>query len=105
MSRDITLENINRNKLLRANRKPLIAYCTLYRQFDKTGQLLYVGVSNDPQHRTNSHANTAIWFREIHIISLEHFGDRMSALEAECKAIETEFPKYNKRHCAGFTKT
>lgn len=69
---------------------------TLYRHFNKDGDLLYIGVSLSPFYRTKQHQK-APWHDEIATIKLEHYPDRISALEQELAAIKSENPLYNKR--------
>jgi excinuclease UvrABC nuclease subunit len=69
----------------------------LYRHFDKTGALLYVGLSLSVFSRTLTHRNKTRWFIDIATITVEHMADRTEAMAAEHKAINTENPKYNVR--------
>jgi len=68
---------------------------TLYRQFDKDRNLLYTGVSCQIRSRLRDHEKHSEWWSEVSHITIEHFPDRKSVLEAERKAIETENPKHN----------
>lgn len=72
--------------------------CTLYRHYDKAGNLLYVGISARPISRHTSHRSMSPWWRRISRIELEHFDSRYEALEAEEKAIRQEKPVHNKTH-------
>ena len=67
----------------------------LYRHFDRTGNLLYVGISKCAIRRTAEHHERSKWYGEIDIIKIERFGTKREAEEAEIKAIKTEKPKYN----------
>jgi excinuclease UvrABC nuclease subunit len=69
----------------------------LYRHFDATGVLLYVGSSLNAISRTSKHRLTVHWYSQIATISLEHFSSRVAAMEAEQLAIKNEKPKYNIR--------
>jgi hypothetical protein len=69
---------------------------TLYRHFDSSGNLLYVGCSLNWFQRTIMHSQQTSWFGEIVRIELEHFETREQALRAEWLAISSENPLYNK---------
>jgi hypothetical protein len=67
---------------------------TLYRHFDASGALLYVGVSLSSLDRLADHRGSR-WHSDIATVTLEHFSNREAALDAECDAIKSENPKYN----------
>lgn len=67
----------------------------VYRHFDKSGRLLYVGYSADPFKRTCGHMSKASWALEIASITIEWFPSGEEALAAEKKAIKTECPREN----------
>ena len=71
----------------------------LYRNYDRTGVLLYVGISLHPDRRLNEHRSTE-WFDSIDEIEIEWFDCRKSARCAELKAIRDEHPLYNIAHNA-----
>jgi hypothetical protein len=65
----------------------------LYRQFDRDGKLLYVGVSLSAAARQSKHKRVkARWFDQIARIEIETFPTREAALAAETAAIATENP-------------
>jgi predicted GIY-YIG superfamily endonuclease len=66
----------------------------LYRQFDKDGRLLYVGVSGRLAIRLTQH-RASPWYGEIDRVETEEFATREEALTAEKKAIERERPEWN----------
>lgn len=68
---------------------------SLYRHFDASGQLLYVGISKNALCRLGGHKN-ATWYRDLARISVEHHKSRAHALYAEAIAIRDEKPLYNK---------
>lgn len=70
----------------------------LYRHYDATGQLLYVGISNDYARRTDEHAASKPWWSEVAETRVEHFPSRKDALAAERRAIASEAPLYNVQH-------
>ena len=71
--------------------------CTvaLYRWFNAEGQLLYVGISNDPIRRTDQHMADKDWMRDAIGSTLEWFPSRRSAFKAEKEAIRAEKPLHN----------
>lgn len=69
--------------------------CYLYRHFDATGVLLYVGISLSAINRLKEHKVGSHWFESIKQVSIETFPTRSEALLAEKKAISAENPKHN----------
>jgi predicted GIY-YIG superfamily endonuclease len=67
----------------------------LYRQFDKDGRLLYVGVSINARRRHVQHKSMSFWADQVATITIEKYQDRDSALIAERQAISAEKPVYN----------
>lgn len=70
----------------------------LYRFFDRTDVLLYVGISVDLQFRMKSHGTDKSWWPEVASMTVERFPDRKSALRAEEAAIKAEHPLHNDQH-------
>ncbi|MER5843221.1 GIY-YIG nuclease family protein [Streptomyces prasinus] len=70
----------------------------LYRLRDKTGRLLYVGISDSPLRRWPEHAADKPWWSDVSDLSLEWLESRPAALAAEAHAIQTEKPLYNVLH-------
>lgn len=70
----------------------------LYRFFDRTDALLYVGITMDLGARLKSHRREKPWWLDIHHITVEHFATRAEALAAEAKAIRAEGPLHNDQH-------
>lgn len=71
---------------------------SLYRMFDETGQLLYVGISVDPGRRLAQHRSDKPWWGEAVTISVQPMPTRAAALEAEREAIKNERPVHNTQH-------
>ncbi|GHB55755.1 hypothetical protein GCM10010331_49500 [Streptomyces xanthochromogenes] len=70
----------------------------LYRYFDAADQLLYVGISFDPDVRWEGHQVYATW-RDAAVRRTETwFPARSEALAAEKQAIRTEQPLHNRAH-------
>jgi predicted GIY-YIG superfamily endonuclease len=72
----------------------------LYRFFDQSDVLLYVGITVDPTARFKKHRGDKPWWDQIDHIGLEKFPTRREAEDAERKAIKGEHPLYNVMHNA-----
>lgn len=70
----------------------------LYRFFDAAGQLLYVGVSGNTEHRWRQHAESKHWWSDVADKTTEWLNSRPEALDAERMAIRTEKPLHNHQH-------
>jgi predicted GIY-YIG superfamily endonuclease len=70
----------------------------LYRFFDRTDVLLYVGISMDLPTRLRKHRREKPWWLEIAHIAIEPHESRADALAAEAAAIAEEKPLYNDQH-------
>jgi len=68
---------------------------TLYRAFDPSHTLLYVGISLNAMKRLSSHKRSSGWYFKCVTLTLEHFETRIKALKAEQIAIKKEKPLYN----------
>jgi len=69
--------------------------CQLYRHFDATGNLLYVGISNQTIVRLGQHKSSS-WFREISRVEIEHCQTREYAEFLEAYAVRYEKPRCNR---------
>lgn len=67
----------------------------LYRQFNRDGKLLYVGISINAFERFRQHAKDKTWIDTVASMTIEHFASRQEALDAERAAIESECPLWN----------
>ena len=70
----------------------------LYRFYDRSDVLLYVGITVDPGARFKKHASDKPWWGEVANISVTPHQSREAALEAEVGAIRLEKPLYNTVH-------
>lgn len=68
----------------------------LYRIFDSEAVLLYVGSTMNISARITAHVAQQTWAHKIATITVEHFGTKSDALEAEGRAIYFEKPIYNR---------
>lgn len=67
----------------------------VYRFYDETDRLLYVGIAADLRQRWIKHKRSAPWWPETRRSDIEWHPDRSSAEEAEVRAIRTESPVHN----------
>lgn len=77
---------------------PQAVRTALYRHWDASERLLYVGIACDPVRRVNAHRERSAWFDRIGRIDIEWFPSRREALQAERKAIQSEQPWFNVHH-------
>jgi hypothetical protein len=69
----------------------------LYRLYDVSGQLLYVGVTRSPVHvRLAAHRRT-VWWAQVDSVAVERHSTWEKAHTAERMAIRTERPLHNIR--------
>lgn len=67
----------------------------LYRFYDNTSLLLYVGVTSDPDRRWSQHEETKEWWPQVASKTVEWCASRPEALDKERIAIRIEKPLYN----------
>jgi len=70
----------------------------LYRHYNSTGELLYIGISLSVLNRLGQHKDNSHWFNSITNISIESYNTREEALIAERDSIINERPYYNTIH-------
>jgi predicted GIY-YIG superfamily endonuclease len=70
----------------------------LYRFFDASDVLLYVGITVDIGPRFKKHGSDKPWWGSVDRIEIEHFATRGDASAAERKAIKEEHPLHNVVH-------
>lgn len=71
----------------------------LYRLYDASDRLLYVGISNNPESRWKSHLyGVASWPQLVASRTATWFASREEAEEAEVIAIKSEAPRFNGTH-------
>lgn len=73
----------------------MTASTALYRCFDASDQLLYIGISSDPAYRWTQHKADKAWADEVTMRVIEWLPTRADAEAAEVVAIRTERPLYN----------
>jgi predicted GIY-YIG superfamily endonuclease len=67
----------------------------LYRFFDDSDTLLYIGITNDTGVRWLYHARHKAWWNEVATKTVSWYDTRLEAAHAEATAIVAESPKYN----------
>lgn len=67
----------------------------VYRLYDASGVLLYIGSAYDPEHRLKQHRGKPWWSRVARIIEEWH-PDRGAAYAAETSLIKAESPEFNR---------
>lgn len=70
----------------------------LYRLYDRDGNLLYVGVTNNLRRRWDMHSRDQTWWHLVTRREAEWLPDRASAEAAEITAIQDERPRFNIDH-------
>ncbi|MGH3489475.1 MAG: GIY-YIG nuclease family protein [Actinopolymorphaceae bacterium] len=75
--------------------KPESESCSLYRFYDREGDLLYVGITKKLPRRLREHEIDKAWWTEVQQVTINHFETRDRALEAEAGAIYHEQPRWN----------
>lgn len=70
---------------------------SLYRFFDRSGRLLYIGITVSPPARFRDHQSKT-WWHLVTTIALETHDNRADLIEAEQRAIASEQPFFNIVH-------
>lgn len=68
----------------------------LYRHFDASDRLLYVGISHDAWKRLRAHLARSPWRSQFFRMTVEQYPTRGAAVDAEAAAILSERPLFNK---------
>lgn len=74
---------------------------TLYRFFDSSGRLLYIGISNRWTDRLVQHRREKPWFDQVAQVTVHKYPSRQAVEQAEREAIASERPLYNVQHNGG----
>lgn len=72
--------------------------CCVYRVYDSSDDLLYVGCSVRPERRVEDHRRRQPWGDQIATYTVEELPARDLALAYERRSIIAERPKHNARH-------
>lgn len=79
----------------RSATSPQPGQVALYRFYDATESLLYVGISNDPRRRWKEHARDKAWYPQVRHQALTWYENEPLARRAEDAAIRQERPHFN----------
>jgi predicted GIY-YIG superfamily endonuclease len=74
----------------------------LYRAFEGSDKLLYVGISGRWSERLHQHEKTSEWLERTDYVLIQRFDTREEVEKAEKLAIREEKPLYNKDHNQGY---
>lgn len=67
----------------------------LYRFYDSSHELLYVGISSDPWRRWREHVQTQPWYPQVKHWTSTWYDSEEEARGAELRAISGEHPRFN----------
>lgn len=84
--------------------EPSAPVTTLYRSFDESGILLYIGIADAPVTRFEQHGRSSAWAIYTSSLTFSSYTDREDCLLAEKHAVRHEDPVYNIVH-AGTNET
>lgn len=70
----------------------------LYRLYDESGGLLYVGITSNPEARFAKHKADKRWWPCVARKDVEWYDKRANALAAEELAIKVKDPRFNREH-------
>lgn len=73
----------------------------LYRAYDRLGQLLYIGITDDLRNRFYGHRNASKWYPLTARRKVRKYETRERAEAVEIRAIRLLRPKMNARHNEG----
>ena len=67
----------------------------VYRLYDASDVLLYVGISRNPEWRFRDHASQKPWWPQVARKTIAWCDSKNAALQAEARAIDSEGPAHN----------
>lgn len=73
----------------------MLGQTAVYRFYSRSGELLYVGLTDSPERRFAQHRLTQEWWGDVQTVELEWHPARSDAFKAETAAIKTESPLHN----------
>src|SRR5258707_1324603 len=88
----------------RASAPTMSERTAVYRLYEASDALLYVGVSSNFGRRWKQHAAAQPWWPDVQRLTVDWYPDRPSALSAERVAIKAEVPAHNVMHAGRHPK-
>lgn len=76
------------------------ALTDVYRLYDATGRLLYVGIGVNGYARLDAHRREKAWWPQVTRVRMEQYRSRRTAFLVEARAIATEHPIHNQAFSA-----
>lgn len=76
----------------------------VYRLFDQSGRLLYVGLTTQPARRLARHRSSKAWWADVARVSWREYPCKLHGLGAEYWAIRRENPRYNRVGTVAFQR-
>lgn len=76
-------------------RTPLLREHFVYRAFDHSGRLIYIGCTNNPANRLREHRSQSQWYRHVARVTLAGPFNYETARQVEYDAIESERSLHN----------
>ena len=73
----------------------------VYKYYDVSGVLLYVGMTNNLKTRDHQHRKSSDWYTSVSDTIVVLFDTKNDATVAETLSIKTELPLFNKRETCG----
>jgi predicted GIY-YIG superfamily endonuclease len=67
----------------------------VYRLYDESGRLLYIGSTGNARRRQYEHSCESWWWPQVARIRVQMFGTREAAQAAERAAVSVEAPAFN----------
>lgn len=84
-------------RVIYRTKPPELEQTDVYRLYDPSKRLLYVGISNQVDDRLKQHADTKPWWGDVERADVRRYPFRYQALAVEHGAIMFERPKHNIR--------
>lgn len=72
--------------------------CAVYRIYDASGELVYIGMGHEPDARVSAHRADKPWREHIATYEVTWHPNRADAFAAEAKLVKAERPRYNVVH-------
>lgn len=72
--------------------------CSVYRYYDQSGVLIYVGITSRGIARNREHNRSRPWWPYVVRQEVEHLPNRSAALTRERELIERYWPPFNTQH-------